>query len=538
MNRPLAKSLLLSVVFACSAVTVSSVHAQLAQNLLIGNAKAIALGNAVTADPPGIDSIHFNPAGLAKIKDRQIHLKFIAGNADIRGEFTSNEDYDQLLEDNQMEGQDSMANSESTIEAFAVYLPGSGVTELPVIAAPVGGMSTQLTENLTFGTAAYAPLILGYTRADDDPGRFYGKEVGMSRITYLSPTIGWQINESLSIGAGIGISYFGVGIDLDYRAANQLLGSIKSITDSACQGVDNGIVFEGVPINLCGGELSPFESLFTLQVDVTEAFSPTFNLGILWEPTEWFSLGFVYQSEAADRLEGDVNVLLSDSAVGFAQGLADSNPFLNFVVDVLEITDNNGQIQSGGHIDLKMPAHASIGTSIRITPSLKFNVDYKWTQTSVWDEFAFIIDDGIPFLGLLGAIGISGVGANEIIIPRGYEDATNFAYGIEYQWDDRMAFRFGYEPRDSGIPDDKLDFLIPLGDFDLYGIGLSYRMDKDTVVDASFAYAKSDQYIPTGSSTNGNNLTLDNFVYNPSAGLDVRSVIEIMVFEFSYQSTF
>jgi hypothetical protein len=27
----------------------------------------MAMGNAVTADPPGINSIHFNPAGLARI---------------------------------------------------------------------------------------------------------------------------------------------------------------------------------------------------------------------------------------------------------------------------------------------------------------------------------------------------------------------------------------------------------------------------------------------------------------------------------------
>ncbi len=41
--------------------------AQLTDNLSLGNPKALALGHAVTADPPGIDSIHYNPAGLAKI---------------------------------------------------------------------------------------------------------------------------------------------------------------------------------------------------------------------------------------------------------------------------------------------------------------------------------------------------------------------------------------------------------------------------------------------------------------------------------------
>ena len=34
---------------------ISHANAQIVQNLLIGNAKAIALGNAVIAEPPGIN---------------------------------------------------------------------------------------------------------------------------------------------------------------------------------------------------------------------------------------------------------------------------------------------------------------------------------------------------------------------------------------------------------------------------------------------------------------------------------------------------
>ncbi|MBV1919314.1 MAG: hypothetical protein KUG73_01425, partial [Pseudomonadales bacterium] len=67
--------------------TTTIANAQLTQNITIGNSKALGLGHAVTADPPGIDSIHFNPAGLAKIKGRQRQVKLIAAkmtfNTDI-----------------------------------------------------------------------------------------------------------------------------------------------------------------------------------------------------------------------------------------------------------------------------------------------------------------------------------------------------------------------------------------------------------------------------------------------------------------------
>ena len=37
-------------------------HAQLATNLGV-DIRAMSMGHAVTADPPGVMSIHFNPAG-------------------------------------------------------------------------------------------------------------------------------------------------------------------------------------------------------------------------------------------------------------------------------------------------------------------------------------------------------------------------------------------------------------------------------------------------------------------------------------------
>ena len=47
-----------------AAFAAASAHAALTENLAVSPV-AMSLGNAVTADPPGLDSIHFNPAGLA-----------------------------------------------------------------------------------------------------------------------------------------------------------------------------------------------------------------------------------------------------------------------------------------------------------------------------------------------------------------------------------------------------------------------------------------------------------------------------------------
>lgn len=514
-------------------------QAQLAQNLLIGNAKALALGNAVTADPPGVDSIHYNPAGLTRLKGQQRMLKLIVADVSIEGEFTSTPEYDCIFDEAcalathnvpAIQQQDSARNSSSEVEKFAIYVPGMGVTELPFIVAPLGGASYQPPEgNLTFATSVYAPLILGYVRDENDPGRFYGSEMGLSRITYFSPTVGWKYSDTLQFGFGFGFSYFGAGLTLDYRAANRLVGGLAILFQD-----DSGEAAPGSPVDLIksafdNGEISPFDEVFTLEADLNEAISPTVNFGALWEPTSWLTLGLVYQSESSDRLEGDIAVNLNPDVVNFIDNIPGALAILN-------LDENRGQIDTTGYLNITMPQHLAVGASLQLTPKWKFNVDWKWTETSVWDEFAFYFDENLPVLAALQTVGIDGVQANALIIPRGYEDASNFAFGLEYQYNDKLALRAGYEPRKSGIPSYRQDFLIPLGDFDLYGLGAAYRMSNTETLDIALGYLNSDQKIRSGTSTNGNNTRGDNFVYNPSAGMDVRSKLEATLLEFTYHS--
>ncbi len=59
---------------------------------------------------------------------------------------------------------------------------------------------------MTFATAMYAPLIAGFGAEDGNPGNFMGQQVALERITYLSPSMAYQINDQLSIGGAIGMS--------------------------------------------------------------------------------------------------------------------------------------------------------------------------------------------------------------------------------------------------------------------------------------------------------------------------------------------
>ncbi len=534
--------LCMAIMAACLGGLSASAQAQLAQNLLIGSPKALSLGNAVTADPPGIDSVHFNPAGLSRLKGTQTQVKLITADVSIEGQFLSNAAYECLFVESAPENgcpdkdfepldPDPYRNTESTVDQFAIYLPGSGVTPIPFIAAPLGGVSYQPPDSrLSFGTAVYAPLILGFVRDEEDPGKFYGQELGLTRLTYFSPTVSWQYSDTLALGFGVGFSYFGVGLKLDYRAPNGFTGGLNQLLSGQCAGQGS---LAG--INICAAEIDPYEKLFTLEADLNEPFSPTVNFGLLWEPNAWLTVGAVYQTESSDRLAGDISVDLAPNITAFLLGLSTgTTPIPPAIIDNLTgvNTQNNGKIRETGYIDITMPQHFAIGASVQVSPRWKVNVDWKWTQTSAWDNLAFYFDEPLRVLSTLSPI--AGVDQNALIIPRGYEDASNFAYGVEYQFNDQVSLRAGYEPRDSGIPDDKRDFLIPLGDSTLYGFGASWTPDAYHVYDIAFGYTKVDEFVPAASSTNGNDTRTDNFVYNPSAGMDVAYQLEAYLVEFSY----
>ena len=44
--------------------------------------------------------------------------------------------------------------------------------------------------------------------------------------------------------------------------------------------------------------MNPFSRFGQMQVALEQSLSPSYNLGVLWEPTDDFSLGMVYQSSA------------------------------------------------------------------------------------------------------------------------------------------------------------------------------------------------------------------------------------------------
>jgi len=189
-------------------------------------------------------------------------------------------------------------------------------------------------------------------------------------------------------------------------------------------------------------------------------------------------------------------------------------------------------------LEFTIPAHFSTGISVQLTPRFKTNVDIKWTDTAAWEEFKIEFDSDVDFLEILSYIAPENVSARSITFPRGYESTWSWAVGFEYQWNDRLALRAGYEDRPSAIPEDKADLLAPFGAAFLVGMGFSYQLDKDTVIDAGMGMLQSKVDIPSGSSSNLNSTDPKDIIYTPYSGYDAETNITAFLFEFSYLTVF
>ena len=540
-----------------AAVSISSgASAQLLHNVTIGNPKALALGNAVTADPPGIDSIHFNPAGLAKIKGRQMNIKVLAAHMTIDGKVGAptepdsayKQQYYDLVQNttcadaanaDECWGIDPIGNDSTSLEGPGLMLPFVGFTELPLLAFPSGGIAFEdPSRGWTFGTAVYSPQGIGYTRdatdpetGNGDPGAYQGVNVGVTRLTYFSPTVAIPVSEKLSIGVGVNFSYQGLALDTYLRAPLKTTKWLDTV---------NEILPDGEELHI----LQPYDTVGRLSMEVEDFLSVGFNFGILYEPYEWLSFGFLYQSETTSQLSGDYKMENNESFIQTTEGLSLLDPLQALLGGTsFHVTDvETGTVE----LEYLMPQNLAFGTSIKVLPNLKINIDARWIEYSVWDELVFEFSDSLDFLNLSNAIyAISSTyglkdnaDPDEMRIRRKYEDTWSFAIGAEYQFNDNLVLRAGYEPRTGSIPSSSADLLFPIGDADLFTAGFGWQLSSTTRVDAAFGILYSEQNIDACESKNANTCEEGDVVYNPYFSMPFETETTAYIAALSFDKKF
>jgi long-subunit fatty acid transport protein len=513
------------------------------------------MGNAVTADPVGIMSIHFNPAGLTKLDGRQI--QFSLQNIYLKAEYDF-EVPDHFNGDGQLlDINDDPVAGQSGEASAAAYIPGIGIMPmdiLPILQLPSAGMSIKPEgSRFTFANAVYAPMAAGFAKSDDDPGRYQAKKVAMQRFSYLTPSFGYQVNDEFAVGASFLFSHHALALEQDLRAPSILIAVADQLQDAFGCFNEDGTQTGNDPlvplIALCGGKIGPYEDVGTLSVDTQESLSPSFNIGFLWEPKEWFAWGATYQSGATAHLKGTYELEYTDDFAGFFRKLQ-STIFGAIGGAIFQLP--SGVKKESGLVSTEQvfPQRFQTGIKLKFFEDFQFNFDLGWTDFDKWDYLELQFDRPVSFLSSAKILAPGLVTDTSLKQPLGFKSVWSPAFGFGYDLNSRVQLRAGYEPRATSIPDDAMSVQAPLGFAELYTMGMGYIWDKDSVVDFSIAFMQSKEtiyadpqeqndngpYSNSSNSLNRNCLTCT--VTNPYPSLDVRTKLTIGAVGITYRTKF
>ena len=547
------RGMLLPWVGALLLVLTGTVQAQLATNISI-DLRALSLGNAVTADPPSISAVHYNPAGLARLDGRRVDYQFLSAIFTMESEFSAPpgfgvfgySDDPVVCRDAPRDGNDRCSDfkkSKSSIEGVSLYIPiMDEVIDMPPgpMLAPMLAFSfNKPGSKFTFANAMYAPMVAGFYRADDDPGNFLGKRVALERITLLSPSVGYKVTDELSVRLSVRLSYQAIALETDFRAPNELLGMMRIIDEEICPPFkdESNIVIDLFLFGFCNAQqgIGPFDNLASLKMTMEERLSPTYNIGILWEPNDRFAWGMVYQSQAKMNLKGKYEITYGQGVQDVFGGIGKS-PTGQILLAILGLPSYVPETESGIiSMNLIYPAHFQTGIKYKVLPNWQINFDIGWTDYAEWDAFSLTFDR-TPAVLKLARLLATGTTLTSMSLPLMYQSPWSWGIGTEYSWNERLKFRAGYEPRKSAIPDDRRSSLVPINNAELFGGGIGYQFDKDTEIDLTAAYLRSKDSIPANTSCNVNCTGINNTVYNPYAGLDVKTKADIIIMGIAYRT--
>ena len=489
--------------------------------------KAISLANTVTADPPGINSIHYNPAGLSLLGDgNYISLGAMPILLNKTSRFEKNPDFEEFHDFHGNVIHDPVAGQQGTAKG-QMYIPLLDTT-IDALVAPVFGVSHRSPgSKWTFAYSAYVPFGGGWKCDDDDPSHYGGKSVYLQHLIYAGPAVSYRVNNNLSIGAAFGLGQTAMGINTDFRAPNEMVNITKVLGDST-QGMSNPIFDLTIPMPLFGGGMGPYDRIGTVSMDLRDDFSPSFNLGVLWEPYDWITFGASYNSPIKANLSGKYDFQYSPEWQRMV-AWSGSTAIMQIVSMIFDLPYEATANQTGTvTTDMEWPQLVNFGVKLKPFKRLALLADGHWANWSSVKENNIVFDQKIQLLQFAKFMGYTG-GAYNLIMQRNLKDTLNWSAAIEYQALDWLTLRAGYENRTGSTVDEYYDLLYALPSMQYYGAGLGIKWNRIDI-DLAIGYMVNKSYqLTSNTSVNMNSEQLGAGVNIPYRGLDYEQETSIII---------
>ncbi len=526
-------------------------HAVLMEQMAVST-KAISLANTVTAYPPRAGVLHYNPAGLSHLPEGKV---FANGNSmgyvimlarfqedpTFKGFMdTWGPGYPKRNNPHDLYQSDPLSGTESKLGGAVNYIPFYGPLKLPIAGpAPSMGLSYRAPgSKWTYAFGQYAPFGGGMYRKDDDPGRFATKELYLQHLIYTGFGTSCQVSDSVSLGLSVGFGQTALGANMDQRTPNDMI-ALTRVLGETTKDLEIPVWSElTLPPPWFGGGISPYEKVADLDLALRDDFSPNFNLGLLWEPRNWFSFGVCYQSPIRADLVGRYKMNYSKQFQKQVDWLG-SSPLLLISSGMFDLPYEPVPFQTGRvKSTMEFPQMAHFGVMLRPIKRLKLLCDLHWADWSVWKDDRFVVDQDLQALKLMKMLGYP-YGNRTLVMQRNMKDTLHMSFGLEFHATDLLSLRFGYEHRPTSVPDNLFSMMVPFSDLDNYGAGLEVTLPEGHKLELAVAYMVKKGYrVPNNTSKNLNSTVWTDIVYNPYAGLDYEQDFEAYFFSFTTTQPF
>ena len=516
---------LISFITAIFVLSSSPAHAAFNEQMAISS-KAISMANTCTADPPGMMSIHYNPAGLSMLPEGKVFAQGVTLPwLSVTRKFDADPDFKGFFSQwGPQEGQihDPVDGTEDTNSSGMMYLPIYDHT-INFLIGPTMGLSSRKPESRwTFALGNYAPFAGGFNYKSDSPCAWDGRSLTLQHLIYASPAASYKLTPDLAVGMSVGMGQTAMRMRMNMRSPNELVALTRVLGD-ATKDLDIPILSQlTLPAPWFGGGIGPYDKVASLELNVRDDFSPNYNLGLLWSPEPWFTWGATYQSEIVANLNGSYIFEYTPQWQKMMAWMG-SSPLLLIVSGMFQLPYQAVAQQAGVlTATQKFPQRVQSGIAVKPGKKLKFLFDVNWVNWSIDQQNNFQTDQDIQLLQLVKMLGYTG-GHRNLIVQRKLSDTVSWGAALEFQASQKLALRCGYEWRPTSVQPELADLQYFVPDLHNVGVGAGVKLPHGIVLDIGLGCLFNPSFkIPSNSSTNSTSTEFFYPVYNPYAGLNIE----------------
>jgi len=290
---------------------------------------------------------------------------------------------------------------------------------------------TDINEKYKFGLGVNTTFGLATKYNDDWVGRYHAVETDLKTIN-INPSMGYRVNDQLSLGGGIDVLYGDVTLTsaIDFGA----ICAAQGVASASCSPQQT----DGFA-DLSGDNLSD------------PAFGFNFGLQYLLQPQTM--LGVSYRSEIDLKLKGNANFTVPSGAAFIpASGL---------------FTDS--KITAG----VTLPASLALSVSHQID-DITYLADITWTGWSSFKELR---------------VNYQNPAQPDSATTEDWNDTLRYSVGMDYQYSDKMVMRTGVAFDESPVPSpERRTPRISGNDRTWLSFGLSYLWDEALSIDVGYSH--------------------------------------------------